>query len=109
MRTREIALQHNQALPIRGAMTVECVAGTVWLTSADRAGDVFLHAGESFAAHGRGLMLIEALGAARVVLQPPLSRWTRTIAVAKRCFLLSSPHERMRTMRFPRWRNHLAG
>ncbi|MBA3033905.1 MAG: DUF2917 domain-containing protein [Gammaproteobacteria bacterium] len=112
MTTRELALQHNRPLrieAIEGVVLVKCVAGTVWLTSADRPGDVFLRAGESLAVHGYGLTLIEALGAARVVLQPPRPHWMRAITVAKRMFLLSSLHERMRTVRFPRWRNPLAG
>jgi hypothetical protein len=53
--------------------------------------------------------LVEGVGSARVVLQPPVSRLMRAITVAKRQFLLSSLHERMRTVRFPRWRNPLAG
>jgi hypothetical protein len=73
---------------------------------------VFLHAGGRFTVDGRGLALIEALGTARVVLQPPalpLLRWMRAIAIPKRWFLLSSLNERMRAMRFPRRRTPLAG
>lgn len=112
MTTRELALQHNRPLRIEasgGVVVVECVAGTVWLTSADRPGDVFLRAGESLAVHGQGLTLIEALGDARVVMQPPLSYWMRAITVAKRLFLLSSPNGLLRALQYIRWRNPLAG
>lgn len=107
-----ISLQHNRPLRIAGGTRVECIAGQVWLTSTGQAGDVFLHAGERFTVDGHGLALIEALGTARVVLHPPalpLLRWMRAIAIPKSWFLLSSLHERMRTVRFPRWRNPLAG
>lgn len=106
---KTITLQHNRPLRIDGAARIECIAGRVWLTSAGQAGDVFLRAGESFTVDGRGLALIEALGTARVVLQPPSLPWMRAIAIPKRWFLLSSPHERMRAMRFPRRRTPLAG
>lgn len=109
---KAITLQHNRPLQIAGATRIECIAGQVWLTSAGQAGDVFLHAGGRFTVDGRGLALIEALGTARVVLQPPalpLLRWMRAIAIPKRWFLLSSLNERMRAMRFPRRRTPLAG
>ncbi len=112
MTNRELYLQHNRPLRIDAtgaAVKVKCLTGTVWLTSSAQAGDVFLQAGESFTLDGSGLALIEGLGDARVVLQPPVSRWMNAITVAKGWFLLSSLHERMRTVRFPRWRNPLAG
>jgi hypothetical protein len=112
MTNRDLFLQHNRPLRIDAmgtAVLVKCLAGTVWLTSSGRAGDVFLKAGESFTLDGSGLTLIEGLGDARVVLQPPVSRWMNAITVAKGWFLLSSLHERMRTVRFPRRRNPLAG
>ena len=115
MTNRDLFLQHNRPLRIDAmgtAVLVKCLAGKVWLTSSGQAGDVFLQAGESFTLDGSGLTLIEGLGDARVVLQPPalpLLRWMRAIAITKGWFLLSSLHERMRTVRFPRWRNPLAG
>ena len=112
MAKRELFLQHNRPMRIGttgAAVMVRCLAGTVWLTSSRQAGDVFLQAGESFTLDGYGLTLVEGLGDARVVLEPPLPHWMNAITVAKRGFLLSSLHERMRTVRFPRWRNPLAG
>jgi len=107
-----ITLQHNRPLRIVRATRIECIAGRVWLTSAGQAGDVFLRAGERFTVDGRGLALIEALGTARVVLQPPalpLLRWMRAIAIPKRWFLLSSPDGLLRAMRLPQRRTPLAG
>lgn len=110
MPDREIKLQYNQPLRIAGALTVECAAGTVWLTSSGEAGDVFLHAGERKTLSGGGLTLIEAIGAGCIVrLHPPLSPWQRIIAVAKRRFLLSWLHEFMRAVRLFRRGNSVAG
>lgn len=112
MTNRELFLQHNRPLRIDAmgaAVLVKCLTGTVWLTSSKCAGDIFLRAGDRFVVEGSGLTLIEGMGSARVVLQPPVSRWMSAIAVARSWFLLSSRHERMRTVRFPRWRNPLAG
>lgn len=102
MKTPEILLQHNCPLRIEGGgTTLECVAGTVWLTNALTAGDVFLRPGERHRL-AAGLTLIEALGTASIVLHPRASRWQRIISAARSSFLLSSLHEH--TLR--RWRIH---
>lgn len=115
MTSRELELQRNHPVRIEaagGVVRVRCVAGTVWLTSATRAGDVVLRAGESRALRAQGLTLIEAIGSAgtaRVVLQPPLLGWMHAFSVAMKRFLLSWPHEYVRAVRFSRRRNPLAG
>lgn len=82
MKTPEILLQHNCPLRIEGGgARLECVAGTVWLTNALTAGDVFLRPGERYCL-ADGLTLVEALGVARIVLYPPLSRRQRIISAA---------------------------
>jgi hypothetical protein len=97
------SLQHNRPLRIdgpRGAL-LECTAGTIWITGTDMAGDLFLRAGER--RHlGGGRTLVEALGTAKIVLHPPVSRWQRILRAMGRGFLLSSRHEhtsrRLRTV-----------
>lgn len=81
MTTQEIELRHNCPLRIeRAGATLECTAGTVWLTGATP-DDLFLRAGERYCL-GAGPTLVEALGAARIVLHPPLSRRQRIISAA---------------------------
>ena len=103
-----ILLQHNCPLRIDGAAgrVLECVAGTVWITSAAAAGDVFLRAGESHRLGG-GLTLVEALGEARIVLHASSAIGGRVFALG--AAVLSSMHERMRAMRHTRRRTPLAG
>lgn len=103
-----IALQHNCPLRIDPAAgrVLECVAGTVWITASATAGDVFLRAGERQRLAG-GLTLVEALGAARIVLHAAPTLRGRIFALG--AAVLSSIHERVRTMRFARRRTPLAG
>lgn len=105
-----LTLQHNRPLRIAGALRIECVAGTVWLTRTGGAGDVFLRAGEAYALGRHDVALAEALGGARIRLLRAPSRWCRVLAAATG--VLSSWHERMRTLRVVRWtgrRTPLAG
>jgi hypothetical protein len=54
------------ALPGK-APRVDCVEGTVWVTQAGDERDVILRAGMTFAARGRGQVVVQAVdGAARV-------------------------------------------
>lgn len=69
MWNREIELRHNHPLLIRQVATIECKAGTIWVTSSKLAGDLFLHAGERRRVPA-GVTLVEALGSARIVLRP---------------------------------------
>jgi len=102
-----IALQHNRPVRIAGAVRIECVAGVVWLTRTGGAGDVFLRAGEAYALGGHDVALAEALGGARIRLLRAPARWRGVLAAA--AGVLSSLHERMRTLRFDRRRTPLAG
>lgn len=116
METREIELQHNCPLRIeRVGATIECTAGTIWVTSTAVAGDLFLHPGARHRLPG-GTTLVEALGTARIVLHPPATRWRRILSAVWR-FLLSYAHGRasqysgiyLRVMQDPRGGSSLAG
>ncbi len=107
MENQAIALQHNRPLRIAGPTRIECRAGRVWLTQAHGAGDVFLRVGDSYRLDWGGMVLVEALGSAHIVLQAPPSR-LRHLRRAGR-FLLSSLHELMRALRWARRRGSLAG
>lgn len=102
-----ITLHHNRPVRIAGAARIECVAGVVWLTRTGGTGDVFLRAGEVYALGRHDVALAEALGGARIRLLRAPSRWFRVLAAATG--VLSSWHERMRTLRFDRRRTPLAG
>lgn len=102
-----LTLQHNRPLRIAGATRIECVAGTVWLTRTGGAGDVFLRAGDVCNLAGLDEALVEALGHAQIRLQRVPSPWRRMLA--RGAAVLSSFHERMRTVRFPGRRTPLAG
>jgi hypothetical protein len=93
MKTGEIELGHNRPLRVTCAgTTVECVAGTIWITSSGMAGDLFLRAGERYRLPS-GIALVEALGAARIVLHPS-DRLRSRIFSAVGGFLLSYAHGR---------------
>lgn len=70
----------------RSGATIECKAGTVWITNPALAGDLFLRAGERRRLPG-GATLIEALGRARVVLHPRATFRRRIAAAVSRFFL----------------------
>jgi len=103
-----ITLQHNRPLRIESAtgMVLECVAGKVWITGTATAGDIFLRAGERLRLDS-GLTLVEALGAALIVLHAAPAAWRRIFTVG--AAVLSSLHERVRIVRLTRRRTPLAG
>jgi hypothetical protein len=102
-----ITLQHNRPLRIAGTTRIECIAGRVWLTQTGMAGDVFLHAGDSYALDWPDMALVEALGEARIILHVAPVAWRRFFAAG--AAVLSSLHERMRAVRLTRRRTPLAG
>jgi hypothetical protein len=83
--TNAAALQLSAQQPLRltGARGIEvvAVAGTVWITADGDAGDFFLAAGERYRVTTRRLVLVEAIGAARVRLETPDGR---LLAAARR-------------------------
>lgn len=102
-----IQLENNRPVWIAGALRVECMVGRVWLTRTGGAGDIFLRAGESLEIAPADRMLAEGLGEARIVLHPESATWRRAFAGV--AGVLSSWHERVRTVRFARRRTPLAG
>ncbi len=105
-----ITLQHNRPLRIAGATRIECVSGTVWLTRTGAiggTGDIFLRAGDACVLKGWDEALIEALGQAQIRLHRLPAPWRRMLV--RGAAVLSSLHERMRTVRFSGRRTPLAG
>jgi hypothetical protein len=92
---------------ITGVTRIECIAGKVWLTRTNGSGDIFMCAGDAYALAGSEYALVEALGQARITLQTAPATGRRLFA--RVAGVLSSLHERMRTLRFERRRTPLAG
>lgn len=72
----EFVLNENHPLAARHArgVVIRCMAGRVWITLTGHADDVFLAAGESWICVGDGLLLIDALNRAQVLIEAPASR-----------------------------------
>jgi hypothetical protein len=102
-----LTLEHNRPVRIAGSTRIECVAGRVWLTQTGVAGDVFLWTGDSYTLDWPDMALVEALGEARIILHVAPAAWRRLITTG--VAVLSSLHERMRTLRLMRRRTPLAG
>ncbi len=102
-----VKLENDRPVWLAGALRIECVAGRVWLTHTDGAGDIFLRAGDVLVLAPADRVLAEGLGTAQVKLLAVASGWhdirSRVLAV------LSFSHERVRTVRFARRRTPLAG
>jgi hypothetical protein len=111
MQTEEILLQHNRPVRIAGTVTLECVAGRVWLTRGGGAGDILLSPGDRHVLDWPDMALVEALGAraggARLLLHIPPTPLQRLRGGGR--FLLSFLHECMRALRNVWRRGPLAG
>ena len=78
----ELLLVDNVPIRLSSAngVCVRCTAGTVWLTVAGEAGDIFLRAGESYWLRGNGLALLEGLvDGSRVHLKKMPSPWRAVV------------------------------
>ena len=73
----QLCLSDNRPLRLLSArgVRITCTAGVAWLTVAGEAGDILLTTGESHRVRSNGLALLEAIGTARVQLQPPARYW----------------------------------
>ncbi|MCB4361626.1 DUF2917 domain-containing protein [Quatrionicoccus australiensis] len=81
----EIFVQENRPLQLRGAMTIRCTGGTVWITSAGEKRDIFLSTGQSHYSQNDGLTLIEGIGDGWIRLEKnaPAARWQRIRTAAR--------------------------
>jgi len=66
-------LREGHPLRLQGArgVTIHCLSGRLWLTTAGQADDIFLHPGQCHTVDAGGLTLIEALGQAQARLETP--------------------------------------
>jgi hypothetical protein len=70
-------------IPDASGVTITCRSGAVWITVDGDPNDYVLEAGQSFALHERGRVLVYALGAARIDLDSDQSR-KETMATFRR-------------------------
>lgn len=70
---RLISLEPDRPLAIRRGrgVVIECASGRLWVTEADKTGDVFLDAGERWRVATGGLVVVEALKAGLMRLHRP--------------------------------------
>lgn len=68
----ELVLRENRPLRLSDAKgtTIRCTSGIAWLTVAGEAEDCFLAAGQHRRLASDGLALVEAVGQARIRLEP---------------------------------------
>jgi hypothetical protein len=71
----EIVLRENYLLRLAKVKhgRVKCVSGLALITAYNQLSDVELRPGEVFTVPNQGLILIEAIGACRLRIEPPLS------------------------------------
>ncbi len=69
----EISLQNNHPISLRRAQGVRivCTHGTIWITVAGKAEDIFLMPGQSHCLENNRLTLIESIGQGRIRLDAP--------------------------------------
>ncbi len=67
----EFVLRENHPLRLTRArgQRVLCTSGCAWITAPGVVEDIYLRPGETWPIPGRGLMLVEAVGSATVVLR----------------------------------------
>lgn len=72
----EFVLKENHplaAVHARG-VCIRCTEGRIWITVSGQPEDIFLDAGASWICDGDGLLLIDALDRAQVVIEAPETR-----------------------------------
>jgi len=67
----ELRLQAGEILHVHDGpgLQVKCVSGELWITQANDAADIVLHAGGSFVLDRPGLALVSAIGPAHVAVR----------------------------------------
>lgn len=84
----ELVLRENYPLAARHArgITIHCTAGRLWITVSGNAEDVFLNQGETWICDANGLLLIEAIGEARLAFDPPTPASSRLMSKLQSLF-----------------------
>lgn len=71
LQSGDYELSENTPIRLSNArgISVQCTAGTIWITLTGEAGDIFLQAGERWTIKSNGLALIESIGTGRIRLE----------------------------------------
>ena len=77
LQSGEYKLSENAPIRLNNArgVSIQCTAGTIWITLTGEAGDIFLQTGERWSIKNNGLALIESIGTGCIRLEWP-SRFT---------------------------------
>ena len=73
LQSGEYELSENAPIRLNNArgVSIQCTAGTIWITLSGEAGDIFLQAGERWSIKSNGLALIESIGTGCIRLEKP--------------------------------------
>lgn len=79
LKSAEFCLKENHPLSLRSAkgLHITCTDGTLWITMAGQAEDIFLTSSQRYHVRGNGLVIVESVGHARFRFDTPkLRRYT---------------------------------
>lgn len=73
LNSAEFCLKENNPLSLRSAngLHITCTDGTLWITMAGQAEDIFLSSNQRYLVQGNGLLIVESVGQARFRLETP--------------------------------------
>ncbi len=76
LKSAEFSLKENHPLSLRSAngLHITCTDGTLWITMAGQAEDIFLTSSQRYQVQGNGLLIVESVGQARLRLDTPKLR-----------------------------------
>ena len=71
LNSAELCLKENSPLSLRSAkgLHIACTDGTLWITIAGKAEDIFLAAGEHYQLRSNALAIIESIGSGKLRLE----------------------------------------
>ena len=66
LKSAEFCLKENNPLSLRSAngLHITCTDGTLWITMAGQAEDIFLSSSQRYQVQGNGLLIVESVGQA---------------------------------------------
>jgi len=76
LKSAEFCLTENSPFSLRSAngLHITCTDGTLWITMAGEAEDIFLSSSQRYQVQGNGLLVVESVGRARFRLDTPKLR-----------------------------------
>ena len=71
LKSAELCLKENHPLCLRAGkgLQIACTDGTLWITIAGQAEDIFLHVGERYQLKSNALAIVESIGSGKFRLE----------------------------------------